>query len=59
MARDAKGHKPQKDETEEAKAILDDPSTEWVEWEEAKDGIRRFREREGIEDDPRVAETPV
>ena len=45
----AKSTPREKDETIELREALDDPSTEWVPWEQVKDELRQLDEQESRE----------
>ena len=45
----AKSTPREKDETIELRETFDDPSTEWVSWEQVKDELRQLDEQESRE----------
>ena len=45
----AKSTPREKDETIELREAFDDPSTEWVPWEQVKDELRQLDEQESRE----------
>ena len=40
-------------------AVMNDPNTEWVEWNQAKDEIHRWRKQNGYEVDEKASEAVV